>query len=286
MIASSSASAVHEHQRVADLAGSSAAWLTLDDVERADARGALDDEERHDHADEQPDVAGAGGEERLQRGVGVGLLLPPVPDQHERAQTDELPADEQLQRVVGDDEQQHRRGEQRRAPRRSACSGGRRACTRASRRARAARSSVTTNIIITASPSIWMPAVRLHAAVLEPRDVVHDRAAPAPRRRPRRRGGRCCARARRARRRRAPSASWTRLIHWHERAAREHERRADRDDADLGTVPRHPLAEKQDHDERQRRDQRDQPRVVEEEHRRPQPFIVSTSSRSALCRLR
>ena len=72
----------------------------------------LHDEERHDHADQQADVAGAGGEERLERGVGVGLLLPPVPDQHERAQTDELPADEHLQRVVGDDEQQHRRGEQ------------------------------------------------------------------------------------------------------------------------------------------------------------------------------
>ena len=79
---------------------------------------------------EQTDVAGAGGEERLQRGVGVGLLLPPVPDEHERAQADELPADEQLQRVVGDDEQQHRRGEQARARRRSRCSGGRRACTR------------------------------------------------------------------------------------------------------------------------------------------------------------
>ena len=39
-------------------------------------------------------------------------LLPPVADQHERAEADAFPADEQLQRVVGDDEQQHRRGEQ------------------------------------------------------------------------------------------------------------------------------------------------------------------------------
>ena len=49
----------------------------------------------------------------FERGVAVRLLLPPVADEHERAQADELPADEQLQRVVGDDEQQHRRGEQR-----------------------------------------------------------------------------------------------------------------------------------------------------------------------------
>ena len=68
-------------------------------------------------------------------------------------------------------------------------------------------------------------------------------------------------------RRRAPSASWTRLIHWTSAPHDEHERRADRDDADLGAVPRHPLAEQQDHDERERRDQRDEPRVVEEEHR-------------------
>ena len=33
------------------------------------------------------------------------LLLPPVADEHERAEADALPADEQLQRVVGDDEQ-------------------------------------------------------------------------------------------------------------------------------------------------------------------------------------
>jgi hypothetical protein len=83
------------------------------DIERTDARRALHDEERHDHAGEQTDVAGAGGEEGLERGVAVGLLLPPVTDQHERAHTDELPTDEELQGVVGYDEQQHRRGEER-----------------------------------------------------------------------------------------------------------------------------------------------------------------------------
>ena len=71
------------------------------------------------------------------------------------------------------------------------------------------------------------------------------------------------------RRRARPSASCDAVDPLDDRAAREHERRADRDDPDLGAVPRHPLAEQQDHDERQRRDQRDQPRVVEEEHRDP-----------------
>ena len=73
--------------------------LIADDVERLPAAKNSDDD-----ADHQPDVAGAGGEERLERGVGVRLLLPPVPDQHERAEADELPADEQLQRVRRDDQ--------------------------------------------------------------------------------------------------------------------------------------------------------------------------------------
>ena len=53
-----------------------------------------------DHADEQADVADAVGDERLERGVGVRLLLPPVADEHERADADELPAGEELQRVA------------------------------------------------------------------------------------------------------------------------------------------------------------------------------------------
>ena len=63
---------------------------------------------------EQADVADAVGEERLERGVGVRLLLPPVADERERAEADQLPADDHLQRVLGQDEEQHRRGEQRR----------------------------------------------------------------------------------------------------------------------------------------------------------------------------
>ena len=35
--------------------------------------------------------------------------------------------------------------------------------------------SVTTNSIITARPSIWMPTSKLDAAVLPPRDVLDDR---------------------------------------------------------------------------------------------------------------
>ncbi|MEI2697487.1 MAG: hypothetical protein V9E94_03725, partial [Microthrixaceae bacterium] len=66
-----------------------------------------------DDADEQADVADAVGEERLERGVRVGFLLPPVPDQREGADADELPADDHLQRVLGEHEEEHRGGEQR-----------------------------------------------------------------------------------------------------------------------------------------------------------------------------
>ena len=81
-------------------------FVRAGDVERA--RG----EEHDDDADHQADVAGAGGEERLQRRGGVLALLPEVPDQRERAEADAFPAHEHHERVVGDDEQQHRRGEQ------------------------------------------------------------------------------------------------------------------------------------------------------------------------------
>ena len=56
-------------------------------------------EERDDHAEHEADVADAVGQERLEGGVGVGLLLPPVADQHERTDADELPAHQHLQRV-------------------------------------------------------------------------------------------------------------------------------------------------------------------------------------------
>ena len=48
----------------------------------------------------------------LSAAAAVGALLPPVPDQRERAEADALPAEQDLQRVVGDDEREHRRGEQ------------------------------------------------------------------------------------------------------------------------------------------------------------------------------
>ena len=69
-------------------------------------------------------------EERLQRGVPVRLLLPPVTDEHERAHADQLPTDEQLERVVGDDQQQHRRGEERERREEVREAAGHRACTR------------------------------------------------------------------------------------------------------------------------------------------------------------
>src|ERR1700730_18516359 len=81
-------------------------------VDRHDVERLTGGEERDDHTDHQPDVAGTRGEEGLQGRVGVDTLLPPVTDEHEGAQSDELPPDEELQRVVGHDEQEHGRGEE------------------------------------------------------------------------------------------------------------------------------------------------------------------------------
>ena len=64
-------------------------------------------------ADEQADVADAHGEERLQRGAGVGLVLPPVADEQERAEAHDLPAEDELDHVLGEDHHEHAGGEQR-----------------------------------------------------------------------------------------------------------------------------------------------------------------------------
>ena len=63
------------------------------DVERAG--GA----EQDGRADQQADVADADREEGLERGPAVGLVLPPVADQHERAEAHDLPAEDQLHHV-------------------------------------------------------------------------------------------------------------------------------------------------------------------------------------------
>ena len=67
----------------------------------------------HRRADEQADVADADGEERLQRGAGVGLVLPPVADEHERAQAHDLPAEDELDHVLGEHHHEHPGREQR-----------------------------------------------------------------------------------------------------------------------------------------------------------------------------
>ncbi len=62
-------------------------------VDLEDVEGLAGAEEQDDHADDQADVAHAVGQERLEGGVGVRLLLPPVPDEHERAEADQLPGE-------------------------------------------------------------------------------------------------------------------------------------------------------------------------------------------------
>ena len=61
--------------------------LIVDDVE-----GLAGAEEQDDHAADQADVAHAVGDEGLEGGVGVRLLLPPVADQRERAEARPAPS--------------------------------------------------------------------------------------------------------------------------------------------------------------------------------------------------
>src|SRR5260370_26362885 len=67
--------------------------------------------------DEQPDdearVADAVGDERLVRRVGSALPLEVEADQQERADADQLPAQEDLEEVVGQHQVEHREAEQR-----------------------------------------------------------------------------------------------------------------------------------------------------------------------------
>src|SRR5207302_7667606 len=70
-------------------------------------------EEQGDDAEHEAHVANASGDHCLDGGVGVDLLLPPVADQHERAHADQLPADQQLEGVVGHDQVEHGRREER-----------------------------------------------------------------------------------------------------------------------------------------------------------------------------
>ena len=83
--------------------------LMWSDVEAGGAGG----EEGDGDADDEAHVADAVGEEGLEGGVAVLLLLPPVADEGERTDADELPADEHLQRVRAQHVEEHRGGEER-----------------------------------------------------------------------------------------------------------------------------------------------------------------------------
>ena len=68
------------------------------DVEHVEAV-CTGSEERDRHADDQAHVTDTVREERLEGGVGVLLLFPPVPDETERTDADQLPAHQHLQGV-------------------------------------------------------------------------------------------------------------------------------------------------------------------------------------------
>ena len=116
MHAMNSATAAHSSRvwlASPDSAHPEIAWMLKPVVPRCSSAHALEPKKRMLDADEQADVADAHGEERLQRGAGVGLLLPPVADQHERAEAHDLPAEDELDRVLGEDHHEHAGGEQR-----------------------------------------------------------------------------------------------------------------------------------------------------------------------------
>jgi len=69
-------------------------------------------EKQYRHANEQADVADAVRQERLEGGVAVFALFPPVPDEHKRTDPDELPTDNHLENARRKHEEQHRCGEQ------------------------------------------------------------------------------------------------------------------------------------------------------------------------------
>ena len=76
-------------------------------------RPLIGGEEQDGDADEQTHVAGTHGEERLQRRAAVRAVFPPVTDEHERAETHDLPAQEEEDHVFCDDHRHHSGREQR-----------------------------------------------------------------------------------------------------------------------------------------------------------------------------
>ena len=79
----------------------------LREVERPG--GAPEEHDAHDEAD----VAQLGDPERLHRGARRGGSRVPVADQEIRAQADQLPEDEHLEKVRRQDQPDHREGEER-----------------------------------------------------------------------------------------------------------------------------------------------------------------------------
>ena len=131
--------------------------------------GAEADDRR---ADEQADVADAHGEERLERGPAVGLLLPPVPDEHERAEAHDLPAEDQLHHVLGEDHGEHAGGEQREGGEEVGVAAIAAHVLEASRSARACEMNATSSSSMTARPSMCWTDAELEPSARPPHPRV------------------------------------------------------------------------------------------------------------------
>ena len=242
---------------------------------------AADGEEQDDDADHQADVAGAGGEERLERGGGCWRLSShqcPM-SANEQRPTPSQPS-EHLQRVVGDDEREHRRGEQ----------AEHRVVVRVADVVLEVRGAVDVHEQRDQRDdeehhhreAVHADAdAELDAAVLPPGEVVHHR---------RDHGFAVAALgAEHAAAERAQAALVTaggvstRSIHWYTATHDEDERRAERDDPDLRALLRHALPEEEDQDERHRGDRGDDPAVIQHVEISPSTGRLRRDRRCARC---
>ncbi len=193
----------------------------------------------HRRADEQADVADAHGEERLEGRPGVGFFLPPVADEHERAQAHDLPAEDQLDHALGEDHHEHPGGEQR--------DGGEEV------RVAAIAAHVLERVDLHEQGDEGDDEQGHHAEAV---DVLADGQLDA---------GVLPPRPRTDHRFDERLAGFVAALDPLDRRAHgEHRRRGHRGDAELGALPRQAFAEQDDQCEGHARDHRDQPGVLEE----------------------
>ncbi len=234
------------------------------DIERAE------DPEQCGRADQQTDVADADGPERLEGCLAVGRLFPPVPDQQERGEPHDLPAEDQLHHVGCQHHDQHSCREQGDAGEVMGVA--------------AIALDVLGRVDLNqrrdegdqqqrhhSEPVDMFADSELGATTLPPGPLFDDRSDLL-------------------------AVGRVDPVDPLERSTGSDDQSGDHaGDPDLAAAPRHPLSEQQDHEEGDERDDRDQPRVLQEPAcglcgffcgKQHQPCISDSSSRAIERRLR